>query len=155
MIPDLETVLRRRHIVIIFIRIAAIMTILWWAVPILEELLYGVLTLNITQATWNFAPRLASGIVAIALASGMLILQRGLAAMLVPMGRRVDSCLNCGYSLKNLRTNVCPECGSPTLKHSTSSQSGSGRSVHSPPAPPPLASSTPPTPPPPPGFPRS
>lgn len=150
MIPDLETVLRRRHVVVILIRAAVLLMLVWWAISVLDEIVYGVLTLNLSSATWNFLPRLASGIVWLGVAGALLLFQRRLAALLVPMGRRIDSCMHCGYALKDLRSDLCPECGTPTHLARTVPPA-----PHPQPSRPPAPPAAGPVPPPPPGFPRS
>lgn len=34
-----------------------------------------------------------------------------IARWIVPAGLRTDGCPHCGYSLKNLKSPICPECG--------------------------------------------
>jgi len=110
MSPSADTILRRRHTAQTGLRV-------------------GV-ALCVTKAIWTLADAL-SGIdvfdplsgVQLAFDNGLPILlwlgsgaaliafERPLVRWLVPRVAGGHVCLNCGYSLKNLRSPICPECG--------------------------------------------
>lgn len=111
-IPDHETILRRRHACVCLLRIGAAA---WLAWIVGEQFFYfvsGVLYNPLSQTLNN----LGEGIFlyrSVHIIGGILILHfsRRLAFWLIPDGFRNDLCRACGYSLKTLKSPVCPECG--------------------------------------------
>ncbi len=142
MIPDLATVLRRRHTMIIIIRCAIAVAFAYSAVQ-LFQLTVGLLVNFQVLSVGMVVGAVLQEIHMLVLGVVLLIFQKPIARLLIPLGTRVDQCMNCGYPLKNLRSAICPECG-VGIRHA---------SPQSPQTP--AALVPPPTPPPPPGFPRS
>jgi hypothetical protein len=111
MIPDPVTVARRRHVATCLARAGLVLWGLW-------------VSLRAAGAVWDFVqlamignpvqvlvhPLLGAlgdlGIWAVA-----LLLHGRIVRWVVPMGKPADVCPRCGYSLRNLRGGVCPECG--------------------------------------------
>ncbi len=115
MTPPIDTVLRRRHIALMALRAAAVGLIVYGVVSdqhsiqnVFSTALHGQLNLGTIIDLFARPMRLVLPGLVLALAS------RRLAAWIVPAGGaglRADGCPHCGYSVKNLKSPICPECG--------------------------------------------
>lgn len=111
-IPDRQTILWRRHLCVSVIRVGAA-GYLGWSVLIEVSNVVNVLLFNpLFNLLDNFAFGLLSRLPVFAFALAALVFQRRIARWIIPDGFRVDVCPACGYSLKNLNSPICPECGS-------------------------------------------
>jgi hypothetical protein len=112
MTPDLGTIAQRRHLVTIFLRVGVLVWVCY------------SLTLSIDMLAGNIDGFAMGGVMAVifslaiplacrcALAGAVLLMERPLVRWLVPVsGMGEHACPKCGYSLKNLKSPVCPECG--------------------------------------------
>jgi hypothetical protein len=103
-------VVRRRHLARTWVRVAALLCVaksLWNAadamdgviLPYLATAFQGVIDHGFPITIW-----LGAGVL-------LVLFERPLVRWLVPAGSPDHTCLNCGYSLKNLKSPICPECG--------------------------------------------
>lgn len=110
MIPPLEVILRRRHAARTGIRVAALVCLgrmLW----LLSDTISGVTFPSAVTAMGLMIDQGFALIVWPIAATLLLVFERRLAAWLVPMPTPGNVCHQCGYSLKNLKSPICPECG--------------------------------------------
>ncbi len=112
MSPSHDKVLSRRHVVLVLLRIASAAMVIYasvrnfgYAVMSVWGLIYGnpfqLPSYDIVESIAIF------GVPGVVLA----VVSHRLARWLVPSGVRGDECPNCGYSLKHLKSPICPECG--------------------------------------------
>lgn len=111
MMPDPNTIARRRHMVTILLRCF----ILALAMYTLIGATWATFERAMTWGGSSAGSLLLSALVQFGplglLVVAMLLLEKRLVRWLVPPGTRMDMCRSCGYSLRNLRSPVCPECG--------------------------------------------
>jgi hypothetical protein len=113
MSPPNEVVLRRRHLVLVLLRVAAATLVIYGAISAARNAVIGVLAISggalspVSYVAEIIIPLLS------VVAPGLMLAaaSRLLARWLVPAGLRSDACPQCGYSLKQLKSPICPECG--------------------------------------------
>ena len=114
MIPDAATLARRRHTVTIIVRSFIALFgawIAWGAVVGLGQILYPLFGSGIDfffQAVLNF---LFQHVPALLLIVALIVFEQRLVRWIVPTPRPDTSFPKCGYSLKDLKSPICPECG--------------------------------------------
>jgi hypothetical protein len=114
MIPDPATIARRRHIATIVVRSLIVMYAGWVMYDLLGEFKGTMLNLwsggmgGGSLYVMSFAASLAVGVISLA---AIIFFERTLVRWIVPMPRRDAGCPACGYSLKDLKSPICPECG--------------------------------------------
>lgn len=110
--------IRARYIVVIIIRglsmlfaLAAVTLIIAQMAHIAMDSSFRMLWINITRTplTWSFANEIRWSSLLFAIAIGLWIFQLPLARLIAP--RRWNTCPECGYNLRKLKSDRCPECG--------------------------------------------
>ena len=112
--PPIEVILRRRHLARTGVRVVVVLCVVK-ALWMLSDALTGDVFSGwpgggrgvIGPAFENW---LGIGVWLVT-ALALLLLERRLSRWLVPMPTPDHVCHQCGYSLKNLKSPVCPECG--------------------------------------------
>ena len=114
MIPDPATIARRRHLVTIIVRSLIALFgawVLWGAAVGLGAVLQPMYMGGpeyLVAGLWNF---LAGYVPSLLLALVMFFFEKRLVRWIVPTGDSGQLCSKCGYSLKDLKSPICPECG--------------------------------------------
>lgn len=112
MSPSHDKVLSRRHVVLVLLRIAAAAMVIYATLRIIGYTVmavWGLIYRNPFELpSYEIVDSIAIfGVPGVVLA----VISRRLARWLVPPGVRGDECPHCGYSLKHLKSPICPECG--------------------------------------------
>jgi hypothetical protein len=110
--PDLITIARRRHLMTIMLRVAVLVWVaysVWHAVDGLLGNISGFVMAGIGGLVYELVLPLMGRLF---LAAALVFLEKPLVRWLVPASAGGENtCPKCGYSLKNLKSPVCPECG--------------------------------------------
>ncbi len=109
-IPTGATVRRWRYVVLVGLRVLmfllgafAVFQLYLMAASAVQQMILGSsMGLSIFNVLWVLLPLIG--------AIGLRLLEKRLIAFLAPLPSR--GCPQCGYSLVNLRSPICPECGS-------------------------------------------
>jgi hypothetical protein len=114
MIPDAATIARRRHLVTIIARSLIALFGAWVALgavagigQIFQPIYSGGIQF-LVPGIWNF---LTTDVPQLLLVAALFLLEQRLVRWIVPMPSRHAACPTCGYSLKDLKSPICPECG--------------------------------------------
>jgi hypothetical protein len=109
--PPVDVILRRRHLVLVLVRSAAVVVAVFGAVDLAMSLLAR--TERITDfSLFEYRGAVIAAVLLYGLPALVIgLVSRRLSRWIVPAGLRSDACMNCGYSLKNLKSPICPECG--------------------------------------------
>lgn len=112
MSPPNDTVLRRRHWALVLLRTAAAALMAYGAVLTIRNAVYAVIVISGGAPPMTFVGDAATPLMS-HIVPGLLlaVFSRPLSRWLVPPGLRGDTCPQCGYSLKQLKSPICPECG--------------------------------------------
>ena len=108
MFPDPATIARRRHLAVIGVRAAMVGSVFVFVYRVSDVFSEGLATLTAPPAA-TVGYKLGLNIGWLALAGLLWLIERPLVKWLVPPPQ--PGCPNCGYSLRNLKTPICPECG--------------------------------------------
>lgn len=114
MTPPIEVILRRRHLARTGVRVVVMLCVVK-ALWTLSDAIAGEVFSSWPGGVGGVFERvidngLAMGVWLVS-ALALLLLERRLSRWLVPMPTPDHVCHECGYSLKNLKSPVCPECG--------------------------------------------
>jgi len=117
MVPDLPTIEWRRHTVTILIRLLIAAYGAWCVyllasecfAPCLEQLVTSPGNANLTM--FNLFGTVVYRLPFIAVLFVFLSIERMLVRWIVPVPPRELGCPKCGYSLKGIKSPICPECG--------------------------------------------
>lgn len=110
MLPPAETILRRRHTARTCVRVAALLCVAR-SISSLADSISGVTFPDIFTAQSYAIDRGFPIGIWLFVAAVLIVAERPLTRWLIPAGSPANLCLNCGYSLKNLKSPICPECG--------------------------------------------
>jgi hypothetical protein len=103
-------ILKRRHTVMILLRLLAFLMGLWGFVGIFKILIWTLfMGLPVTMGSFEVSGNISLAIVLCVIGITIALTNKRLASWLVPMPRKV--CPKCGYRLIRLRQPRCPECG--------------------------------------------
>ena len=118
MYPDIEFVMKKRYLLNMIVRLAALLLCFMAVIPVIELLIQLVMVFNVYTArgrigTLDFEdiivallPALVTyGIPGVIL----LVLRVRIVGWIAPLPRA--ECPHCGYNLKQLSLSRCPECG--------------------------------------------
>ncbi len=110
--PDMATIARRRHLMTIALRVVVAVWVaysIWHTVDMLLGNISGFVMAGIGGLVYELCVPLLGRL---GLAAALVFLEKPLVRWLVPISVGGDNaCPKCGYSLKNLKSPVCPECG--------------------------------------------
>lgn len=111
MIPDFPTIARRRHIATMIVR-SCIVAYAAWAIYKIVPVLWSVILGAMQGGGWVYFQNV--GVVPVLMCVLALVffgVERWVVRWIVPLPAREQACPKCGYSLKNLKSPICPECG--------------------------------------------
>ncbi len=114
MIPTFDTITRRRHLVTICLRAALFLFAAWVAYAaagLCGQFLQQTFAFGLAAALPSGANILAFSGPEILLVVVLFLLESRIVRWIVPLPPRHSGCPKCGYSLKDLKSPVCPECG--------------------------------------------
>ena len=118
MIPDPATIAKRRHTVRIVLRSLTALYGAWVCFVLATETLPHLIShanylidFGFVQDFMHFLGFFAGDVPRVLFLVALVLCERRLASWIVPVGRAENLCLNCGYSLKDLKSPICPECG--------------------------------------------
>jgi hypothetical protein len=101
---------RRRHAARTWVRVAALLCLaraLW----IGSDAMGGIVFPSLPTAIQHLIDNGFAILVWVAAGAGLVLFERLLVRWLIPSAGTGAECGNCGYSLKNLKSPICPECG--------------------------------------------
>lgn len=114
MTPPIDVILRRRHLARTGVRVLVVLCV-FKALWELSDALGGDVYPGWPGGVGGVIERVFENGLGIGVwlvsALSLLMLERRLSRWLVPMPAPDHVCHQCGYSLKNLKSPVCPECG--------------------------------------------
>lgn len=114
MSPSHHTVLSRRHLVLVVLRVAAagLMAYGVYRAVKLAVVLCVVIPTGGVKWSWTYVFDIVDPVLSLVV-SGLVLAAAShrLARWIVPPGLRGDECPQCGYSLRRLKSPICPECG--------------------------------------------
>ncbi len=118
MYPDIEYVMKKRYLLNMIVRLAALLLCFMAVIPVIELLIQLVMVFNVYSARGRTGTLDFEGIIVALLPAlvtyGMpgvilLVLRVRIVGWIAPLPRA--ECPHCGYSLKQLSLSRCPECG--------------------------------------------
>ena len=121
---DPGSIATRRHAVLCVLRAVAVLHALV-GLAITCVILIGRTERYIGFDFWQYQmPIVFTAAFFLAPAGALALFSRAIARWIVPGMPREPECPNCGYSLKNLKGTVCPECGADVGGRSADGRSG-------------------------------
>lgn len=111
MIPDFPTIARRRHIATIIVRSCIVVFAAWSLYKLIPVVWASIMSAAQGGSLVYFQN---SGVVPLLMCVLAIIfagVERWVVRWIVPLPARELACPKCGYSLKNLKSPICPECG--------------------------------------------
>jgi hypothetical protein len=114
MIPDAATIARRRHTVTIIVRFGIALLVLWFAwnfIGWLSQTFQSVYEFGFANLPSTLVVFVIQFLPSLFLVSSLFFFHDNLVRWIVPIPRPDHLCPKCNYSLKDLRSPICPECG--------------------------------------------
>lgn len=120
MIPDPATIARRRHTVTIVVRFLIVLYGVWCCYNVATGPIGSILNTlaNLSNNAGMVGSLLVGHVTAymsllseFALLAALIWQEKRLVRWIVPIGDSDQLCSKCGYSLKDLKSPICPECG--------------------------------------------